>query len=106
MDELMRRVVLWSMSPYGALSDGSSQLAVWIDTAFNGFFVFPRDLIEDLGLHQEAATEAILADGKRVTLESYVCYVEWFGKSVAAQVIATMASCRYSELNCSRITDY
>ena len=40
------------------------------------------------GLHQEALTQAILADGSQVTLESFVCYVDWFGKVVDAQVIA------------------
>ena len=63
-------------------------ITVWIDTAFNGFFVFSRQLIDQLGLQQEAATEAILADGNRVTLESYVCFLEWFGKIIPTQVIA------------------
>ena len=62
-------------------------IAVWIDTAFNGFLVFPVEMIKQLGLQQEAATEAILADGSLVTLESFACYVEWFGKVVRAQVI-------------------
>ena len=68
--------------------DQSSGVTVWIDTAFDGFLVFPRTMIEKLGLHQEALAEAILADGRQVTLESYVCYVDWFGRVVAAQVIA------------------
>ncbi|MCE9530488.1 MAG: hypothetical protein K8T89_05065 [Planctomycetes bacterium] len=62
-------------------------ITVWVDTAFNGFLVFPQEMIEELGLEQEAATEAILADGSRVTLESFICYVEWFGEVVPAQVI-------------------
>lgn len=69
-------------------AEASHPLTVWIDTAFDGFFVFPHELIVKLGLRQEAATEAILADGSCVTLESYVCYIEWFGSVVAAQVIA------------------
>ena len=68
--------------------DGLLTITVWIDTAFNGFFVFPKQLIDQLGLQQEAATEAMLADGSRVTLESYVCSLEWFGKIIPAQVIA------------------
>lgn len=70
------------------ISDEPTLMTVWVDTAFNGFFVFPRRLIEELKLHQEAATDAILADGSRVTLKSFVCFVEWFGETVAAQVIA------------------
>jgi predicted aspartyl protease len=50
--------------------------------------VFPRRLIEQMCLEQQAATDAILADGSKVTLESYVCYMEWFGEAIAAQVIA------------------
>ncbi|MFO0968146.1 MAG: clan AA aspartic protease [Gemmataceae bacterium] len=69
-------------------SEAPRVVTVWIDTAFNGFFVFPRELIEKLGLQQEAATEAILADGNRVTLESFGCHVEWFGEVRQAQVIA------------------
>lgn len=62
-------------------------LTVWIDTAFNGYLVFPQELIQRLGLQQEAATEAILADGSHVMLESFACHVEWFGEIVRAQVI-------------------
>ncbi len=68
-------------------SEEPTLITVWVDTAFNGYFVFPRPMIEDLGLQQEAATEAILADGSRVTLESFVCYIEWFGETIVAQVI-------------------
>jgi predicted aspartyl protease len=68
-------------------SEAPRVLTVWVDTAFNGFLVFPQEMIEDLGLQQEAATEAILADGSRVTLESFVCHVEWFGEVLPAQVI-------------------
>jgi clan AA aspartic protease len=63
-------------------------ITVWIDTAFNEFLVFPQKLIDDLGLTQEAATEAILADGSRVILESFVASIEWFGDILRAQVIA------------------
>ena len=63
-------------------------MTVWIDTAFDGFFVFPRTAIKELELQQESTTDAILADGTCVTLESYTCFVEWFGKIVAAQVVA------------------
>lgn len=70
----------------GTTVEAPRAITSWIDTAFNGFLVFPRDLIVELGLPQEAATEAILADGTRVTLESFICYVEWFGKLLPAKV--------------------
>ena len=44
---------------------------VWIDTAFNGCFFFSQQLIDELNLEQEAATDAVLADGSFVTLASY-----------------------------------
>ena len=69
-------------------SDKPTSVTVWIDTAFNGYLVFSKRLIEQLGLEQEAVTDAILADGSQVTLESYVCHVDWFGTTVSAQVIA------------------
>jgi predicted aspartyl protease len=50
--------------------------------------VFSKRLIDELRLEQEAASEAVLADGSQVTLESYVCYVDWLGATVPAQVIA------------------
>ena len=68
-------------------TEAATVVTVWIDTAFNGFLVFSDELIKKLGLQQEAATEAILADGSRVTLESFACYVEWFGELARAQVI-------------------
>ena len=69
-------------------SEQSTSLTVWIDTGFDGFLVVPKAQIDRLGLKQHAATEAMLADGSRVTLESYVCYVNWMDNVVAAQAIA------------------
>jgi clan AA aspartic protease len=73
-------------------TDASKRVTVWADTAFNGYLVFPRKLIDKLGLQQEAATDAVLADGNTVMLESYVCYVDWFGRLAPAQVIANEGS--------------
>ena len=86
VDELLR--ALLEIGVRRELSDGSTGVTVWIDTAFNGHLVFSKRLIDELGLKQEAATDAILADGRQVTLESYVCHVEWLGTVVSAQVIA------------------
>jgi clan AA aspartic protease len=60
----------------------------WIDTAFDGHLVFPRAMIDDLELEALAETEAILADGSTALLETFVCYLEWFGQRMALQVIA------------------
>jgi hypothetical protein len=51
-------------------SPGTSVTA-WIDTAFDGHLVFPAPLIEELKLESLADTEAILADGRKVTLEAF-----------------------------------
>ena len=85
VDESLRALV--DVAVRRTKHDVATVLTVWVDTAFNGFLVFPQAMIEELGLEQEAATEAILADGSRVTLESFICYVEWFGDVVPAQVI-------------------
>lgn len=69
-------------------NDNGVLITAWVDSAFNGHLVFSKSLIEELGLSQEAATHAILADGNVTMLESYLCYVEWFGEIVPAQVIA------------------
>ncbi len=66
----------------------STTVTAWIDTAFDGHLVFPRSLIEDLCLDSLVKTEAILADGARVSLDTFVCYVDWFGKQIPLQVIA------------------
>ena len=84
VDESLRALV--DVTIHRTDSDPPTVVTVWIDTAFTGFLVFPLNMIEKLGLQQEAATEAILADGSRVILESFVCQVEWFGEVVRAQV--------------------
>lgn len=64
------------------------RLTAWIDTAFNGGLVIPRPDIERLGLKKSSTTEAILADGTTVELETFACYIEWFGSIFRTQVVA------------------
>jgi clan AA aspartic protease len=64
------------------------ELTVWIDTAFTGELVIPRERIEALGLPQSAAVLAGLADGRKVVLDSYSCLVDWFGEPRLVEVIA------------------
>ena len=70
-----------------ALETRYVRVTAWIDTAFDGHLVFPRNLIEELKLEPLVETEAILANGKKVTLETFVCYVDWFGQLMPLQVI-------------------
>jgi clan AA aspartic protease len=66
----------------------STSIASWINAAFDGHLVFSQNLIDELGLETLAETEAILADGSRVQLETYLCYADWFGERIPVQVIA------------------
>ena len=63
-------------------------VTTWLDTAFDGHLVLSLELIKELGLDSLVETEAILADGSRVCLETFVCCVEWFGERRLLQVIA------------------
>jgi clan AA aspartic protease len=73
----------------GPKTDGPYvSISTWIDTAFDGHLVFSKSLIEQLKLEPLVETEAILADGSKVTLETFVCFLEWFGERVTIQVIA------------------
>lgn len=71
-----------------SLGEPPASITSWIDTAFDGHLVFSQNLIDELGLESLVETEAILADGSRVQLETYLCYIEWFGEKLAVQVIA------------------
>ena len=63
-------------------------IEAWIDTAFDGHFVFSSTLIENPGLDTLVETEAILADGTKVTLETFVAYLDWFGEIIPVQVVS------------------
>ncbi|WP_442510781.1 hypothetical protein SH528x_002424 [Novipirellula sp. SH528] len=50
--------------------------------------MFSSKLITDLGLDTLVETDAILADGTTVTLETFVAYLDWFGDLIPVQVVA------------------
>ena len=66
----------------------STSITAWVDTAFDGHLVFAQGLIDELNLETLVETEAILADGSRVLLDTYLCYVDWFGTRRPIQAIA------------------
>ena len=72
----------------GKLNGEYTAATAWIDTAFDGHSVLSLELIRELELDSLAQTEAILADGSKITLETFLCYAEWFGEIVPLQVIA------------------
>jgi clan AA aspartic protease len=63
------------------------QCWAWIDTAFNGSLVLPKNTVEELQLPIESSAEAVLADGRKVAMETYGCQVEWFGRNYDTQVV-------------------
>jgi clan AA aspartic protease len=78
--------------PLSASREGiRSDIVVWIDTAFTGGLAIPRKQVGELGLSKKSAAAAILADGSRVELETYACFLDWFGKTYATQVVASDA---------------
>ena len=72
----------------GKLNGEYTAVTTWIDTAFDGHLVLSLELIKELEMDSLAQTEAILADGSRVILETFFCCVEWFGERLPLQVIA------------------
>lgn len=63
--------------PLAAARDGPRHgIEAWVDTAFNVGLALPRALAAGLGLPQEASTDAVLADGRAVTVEMFGCYLD------------------------------
>ena len=86
VDESLRALI--DVSVAAAKGAERTPLTVWIDTAFNGGLAIPRGQIAHLGLEQASTTQAILADGQLVDLETFTCYLEWFGSVYRTQVVA------------------
>ncbi len=72
----------------GSRKGNRTPIVVWIDKAFNGGLVIPRKQIAELGLVQESSAEATLADGHSIELETFGCFLDWFGNSYQTQIIA------------------
>ena len=62
---------------------------MWIDTAFNGELTILRQPIADEGLSKQSSAEAILAHGRSVELETFACFLDWFGKTYETQIAAS-----------------
>ena len=85
VDDRNRALILIRVA--SSLNAEIAEVLVWIDTAFDGHLVFSKELIRKLNLESLVETEAILADGSKVAMESYYCVVDWFGHKVPVQVI-------------------
>jgi clan AA aspartic protease len=76
--------------PVSVSRDGPrTEIVAWIDTAFNGGLAIPRAQIAGLELTQESSAEAVLADGSKVELETFACFLDWFGNTYQTQVAAS-----------------
>jgi clan AA aspartic protease len=60
----------------------------WIDTGFTGDLVVPQVIIDRLALPQSGSVDAVLADGSRIEVNTYTCYVNWFGEQRRLEVVA------------------
>ena len=86
VDEQLRALL---RVPVSASRDGERKVVVWIDTAFNGGLAIPRKQVAELGLSKQSSAEAILADGRSVELETFACFLDWFGKTYETQIAAS-----------------
>lgn len=76
--------------PVSASRDGKrTDLLAWIDTAFNGGLAIPHKRVAELALSKHSSAEAVLADGRCVELETFACFLDWFGNAYETQVAAS-----------------
>lgn len=85
VDDQLRALLRVPVS--ASIAGNRMEIVVWIDTAFNGGLVMPRKQIAELGLAKESSAEAILADGHSVELETFACFLDWFGHSYETQIV-------------------
>lgn len=79
--------------PVAATAGGPrTDIEAWVDTAFTGGLTMPRAMAAGLGLAAGVSGIALLADGSQVTLDSFACYVDWFGSTDRVQAVATDAA--------------
>lgn len=83
-----RNRALLTISVTNRIDGQCENVVAWIDTAFDGHLVFSASLIDQLGLESLVETEAILADGSKLALETFICFLDWFGNRIPVQVIA------------------
>ena len=63
-------------------------IEVWVDTGFTGDLVLPQKTIDSLALRHSGSVDAILADGSQIELNTYTCFVNWFGNERRLEVVA------------------
>ena len=79
--------------PVAATAGGPrTHLEAWVDTAFTGGLTMPRAIATGLVLAAGASGTALLADGSQVVLDSFLCYLDWFGGTYRMHAAATDAT--------------
>ena len=68
-------------------------ISAWIDTGFTVDLVLPQSIIDQLALPFAGAVEAVLADGSKVKLKVYACYIQWFNALLELEVVANDGAC-------------
>ncbi len=91
VDRADRALVEIEVRPATAAS--SAKILAWVDTAFTGELVIPRDVIDRLCLPQSSVITAGLADGKEVVLETFSCVLQWFGQERRIEAIESNGQC-------------
>ena len=86
VDSFGRALVIVSLRP-SSVAD-ARDVQAWIDTGFNGDLVLPQQQIDDLKLPASGTVRAVLADGSEVTLQRYLCQIDWFGERRELEVVA------------------
>lgn len=82
------RALLW-VPVAASARDPRTGIEAWVDTAFTGGLTLPRETAAALGLAPGVSADAVLADGSQVALESFVCFLDWFGGTYRTQAVAT-----------------
>jgi clan AA aspartic protease len=65
-----------------------AEVDAWIDTAFTGELVLPKQLVTSLGLPLGSSVMARLATGSDVQVDTYTCLVDWFSEWKRIEVVA------------------
>ena len=69
-------------------TEESVVIDVWVDTGFNGDLVLPQKQIDSLGFSKSGSVDAVLADGSPIKLDTFTCYMDWFGNRRRLEVVA------------------
>jgi clan AA aspartic protease len=89
IDEFGR--ALLKLSVYAAVNKTRHEIEVWVDTGFTGEIVAPESLVKQLSLPQSSMVAAALADGSQSVLETFSCFVDWFGESRVVEVVSSQS---------------